>query len=107
MKALVKPRKPMVLVLAGGNMEAFRPSVVVYSDYVSARVASGVVDVQAGELPDSATDADYLKFYKESDGNEDLARDSFVESLKTPEQLEAEAEAKKAAEEAAKKGAKK
>lgn len=66
MKTLVKPTKPFMLMLEGGNMEPLRPSLVVQSAFMQSKIAAGEVEVLMSEVPDEVTDADFLKTYKET-----------------------------------------
>lgn len=66
------------------DIRSTRPTVVVSTSFVQNRIALGQIKVLA-ELPEEATDEDWVKFLEESDGDVDLARESFVSSFGDPE----------------------
>ena len=92
MKSLVKPTSSIMLLLAGGEIvHSDRPSVVTVTDFVSSRIASGVLETVASGLPDTATDAQFMAYRKACRTNgkvdEPLALASFLSSFSKPETL--------------------
>lgn len=78
MKCIVKPSTPHMLVLDFGEVvHPTRPSVVTYTAYVQSRVASGQLTLVAAKIDDSMTDDQFRKFFRESNGDEELAVQSF------------------------------
>jgi hypothetical protein len=80
MKALVitKDSATRLNTTLGEVIDAFRPSVVTVTEFVKTLAMSRCIEPLGGELPDSATDAEFEKFWKESDKNVDLAISSFL-----------------------------
>lgn len=58
-----------------------RPAVVDRSHFFDARIAIGQIQVLHPELKDSATDEEFKKYLKESDGDIDLAVESFLSAF--------------------------
>ncbi|MDR3436429.1 hypothetical protein [Telmatospirillum sp.] len=55
-----------------------RPAVVEMGHFFQARAAMGQIRLVAGELKDTATDLEFLKFWRESAGDRELAIESFL-----------------------------
>lgn len=62
----------------GEVIEAFRPSVVSVTEFVTALVMKRVLKPTGGPLKDTATDEEFAQFYLDSDKNVDLAVSSFM-----------------------------
>jgi len=62
-----------------------RPAVVRESNFINARVSLGQIKILNAELPDSATDEDFVKYWNDSGHDEDLAVASYVDSFSEPE----------------------
>lgn len=80
MKLLVETTGPFMLVDYGHGaveIQAHRPSVVENSSFVNARTLVGQIRL-ISQVKDEATDAEFEKFLKDSDGKMDLAVDSFL-----------------------------
>lgn len=71
--------------MGGAVIRSHRPCVVSQSHFVSAHAAAGRIRV-LGNVNDEATDAEFAKYVKESDGDLQLAIESFMASfaLDTP-----------------------
>lgn len=95
-KMIAKPRTPFMLILDGGEtLEDYRPSVVTPSDYLLTFQMKGSIEVLAPEIPEEATDAEFLKFWLDSDRNDQLAVEAFVGKWsKSEEQRAAEEQAR-------------
>lgn len=80
MKAIVVTQDKCTRInpINGEIIEAFRPSVVTLSEFVSNLVMKRVLKPVGGPLKDTATDAEFVKFYIDSDQKEDLAVSSFM-----------------------------
>lgn len=63
------------------EIDADRPTVVVRTNFVSARAALGQLEILSTDIRDDATDAEFVEFLKGSDGNVILAVASFVDSF--------------------------
>lgn len=88
MKCLLKPTTPFMLMLEKGEVvEAHRPSVVSVTATVQTRLASGKLKLIAPDLPDTANDADFLKFWREAGRDEALAIDSYLSQFKLKEEV--------------------
>jgi hypothetical protein len=66
-----------------------RPTVVEATDFVNARAAVGQIRV-IGDAPDDANDVDFLKFFKDSDGDAELAMESYKSTFTTGGEVEEE-----------------
>jgi hypothetical protein len=77
-KVLVETKGNFMLmdVITGAEIEAHRPCVVVRSSFIAARSAIGQIKVLA-ELKVEATDAELVKYINESEGDMELAIESF------------------------------
>lgn len=119
-KHIVMPPKPSFLVTPEGQkIEAFRPTVIVKSSFISSMIAQGKLKLSSDvELSDEATDEKFKKLFfdpdliKEADGNEKkrikLSVDLFVKEFsltnledESKELAEKQAAAKEAADKAA------
>lgn len=67
--------------IAGEVIEAFRPSVVTITEFVNSLVMKRLVKPVGFELPDTATDVEFEKFFIDSDKNVDLAIDSYLSKI--------------------------
>lgn len=89
----------------GDELAHNRPSVVRNSNFVQSFTAAGKVKVHANDVLDTATDQDFQAFWKESEGDSDLAVSAFLskfsasaaEADATDAELAAQAAAQKAA----------
>lgn len=63
------------------EIEPGRPYVVPQCTFIDTFAALGRVSVLKTDLPDSATDKDWEGFWTESEGNLDLAIDSFMSTF--------------------------
>lgn len=96
-KVIVKPLKGTGLLNTNGDwLSHMRPSVTILSALLQQRIGSKEFRVVASELRDEATDAEFLKTLKESDGNERLAIESF-ESQFSEDAMKSETEEAKTA----------
>jgi hypothetical protein len=68
----------------GVDVKRLRPTVIERSSFVEVQCANGQLRVLA-ELPDEATDAEFAKFWEESEGDEELAIESFKATFTTVE----------------------
>lgn len=109
MKAIVETTKPIMLVdpYSGDLVEPDRPYVVAFTQFIQSRIGSGELRVLKGGLPETASDAEFAKFFKDSDGKADLAVEAFASGLEGEKEAEPAPEPKPAAKPAARKAAKK
>ncbi len=100
MQNLVETTGEFMLVDPGtGNEIAHnRPSVCGATHFVASRVALGQVTVLSNQIPNDLTDKDFAKFWSESNGDKDLAVQSFLASFgpkeedqEAPKEIEKEA----------------
>jgi len=84
MKTIVKTTGAFMLSdrYTGDQVNPFRPSVVSNSPFIEQRIAAGQLKVLEGNLPLTATDADFAEFWKE---NKESAVDAFLSTLSEPE----------------------
>lgn len=61
----------------GQSIQAVRPSVVPRSRFVDARIALSQI-VKVADVPDDATDEEFASFWRDSDGDRELAIASFL-----------------------------
>lgn len=74
-------------VTTGQNLQSIRPSVIVRSGFIDARIAINQI-VKVADLPDEATDEDFASFWTES-GDRELAIASFLSKFEpAPEKPE-------------------
>lgn len=59
------------------SLQAVRPSVISRSSFVDARIALGQI-VKVADVSDEASDGEFAAFWRDSDGNRDLAVASFL-----------------------------
>lgn len=80
MKAIIKTLDTGTRLNSIDNevIEPHRPSVVTVTEFVKSLVTEGKLEPLGGPLKDTATDAEFEKFYSEADKNTDLAVDSFM-----------------------------
>lgn len=91
MKLLVQTTGKFMLIdsITGNPIEHNRPSVVEPSGFIQHR--SMIQQVKhIADLSDEATDAEFHKYWKESEGDKDLAIASFVEKFGVKSQSEAD-----------------
>lgn len=84
MKALIKTLDGACRIQPTNSevLEPFRPSVVTITDFIKTLGMTGKIkDVGGGPLPDTATDAEFAKFFTDSDRDEDLAVSSFMSKV--------------------------
>ena len=96
MKLLVKSTGPHYYQdpQTGDSMEHNRPSVVRKSEFVMTLIGSGKLALISAEVADTATDADFVAFYNDSDKKEDLAVTAFLSKHTFTPEAEAETETK-------------
>lgn len=94
MKAIVitKDSCTRLNTIKGEVIEAFRPSVVTVTELVKTLAMNQNIEPVGRPLPDFASDAEFLKFYTDSDRNVDLAIDSYLQSISEKEDLDARAD---------------
>jgi hypothetical protein len=80
MKLLVETVGQFMLVDGLQEIQATRPSVISPSHFFSERVSRNQINVLA-ELKDEATDLEFKKFLAESNGDMDLAVESFLSTF--------------------------
>jgi hypothetical protein len=61
----------------GQTLNANRPSVVSRSSFIDSRIALSQI-VKVADVPDEVTDMDFENFWRDSDGDRDLAVASFL-----------------------------
>ena len=95
MKSLLKTTSPIHLVdpCNGQEIHWNRPTVVVHTSFIDSRMSAGDLKLINAEVPDEATDEDFLKFWKDSERDEELAVASFVSSFQEQEKEVAEPKA--------------
>lgn len=92
MKLLVTTKNVLLLGINGDVYEPDRPTLVSNDMFCQSKVAAGVVQVLKADLPEAATDAEWLKFYRESNKDFDLAYDAFLSKYEAEAELKAEVE---------------
>jgi uncharacterized protein YfeS len=82
MKYLVETTGEFMLSdrLAEQEVAAERPSVVIMSNFMSLRVGLNQIKI-LGKVSDKATDDEFLKFWRESEGDSALAVESFISAF--------------------------
>jgi hypothetical protein len=70
--------------LSGDLVSAHRPSVVSRTSFITARLAIGQLAILT-EVPDAAKDEEFAKHWKESDGDMELAVQSFISTFEQAE----------------------
>lgn len=68
-----------------GTIHRLRPTVVTNSDFVQRQVAVKQCRILATDLPDEATDKEFVAFWIESGKDKELAIESFKASFLTEE----------------------
>lgn len=58
-----------------------RPTVVTNTPFVKEHISDGRFDLLASKLPDEASDEEFAEYFKESEGDKELAVESFVASF--------------------------
>lgn len=74
--------KRMLLTPYGETVYGNRPSVATFTEYLKAQIAESQVEILAKGLPMEATDDGFLEFYREAEGDIDLAIDSYCSTFK-------------------------
>ena len=79
LKILAETRGPFQLsdIALGQLLPAHRPGVIISSNFVQTRIGANQIKV-LGEVKAEATDADFVSYLKEADGDHQLAIDSFL-----------------------------
>jgi hypothetical protein len=87
MKLLVETTSSISLIDSntGAHIRHNRPCVVPPSQFLTSRAMAGQVRVLKDSLPDAASDVEFAQFWKECEGDQALAVDSFLSSLQPPE----------------------
>lgn len=65
----------------GQEVQHNRPSVVVVTGFIEVKIAQGDLKVLSPELREEATDAEFAKYWKDSDRKAELAVASFVSAF--------------------------
>lgn len=80
MKLLVETTGPFLLVQTTTGMEVpyNRPCVILADGWFQNQVALGQVKTLSNPLPENETDADFLGYWKECDGDREMAVQSFL-----------------------------
>ena len=83
MKAIVKTKPGTMLLEVSHSQEVpdGRPAVVLLTYFIHQHIGFGSLKSLAGDLPDEASDAEFAEFWKECDGNEELAVQSYMSKL--------------------------
>lgn len=108
-KLIVETTGAFMLTLVGGNIEAFRPSVVENSERLQQHISEKRVKVLVPDVDESATDESFAEFYRDHDKDKEAAIENFLNSLSGEPEAEAPKKTtatKTAAKPAATKGAK-
>jgi hypothetical protein len=95
MKSLVETTTDIFLIdpLSGDELAWNRPSLIRWTSFVDTRTGLGQIKVLKAGIPDKFTDADFLKFWNDSDQKPELAIASFLAHVEVEVEAEAEAEA--------------
>ena len=85
MKYLVETTGQFILHDAahGQVIEGHRPSVVTMTDWLNARLGHGQLRIVLPDLPDTATDEEFVGYWKEAGGNKEFAVASYRSSFDT------------------------
>ena len=96
MKAIVKTTGNFGLydLGAGQDIEAGRPAVVTVTPFINMRMGLGQISTIQGDISEEANDVAFQKFLAETEGDQELAIQSYIASLPVNE-AEAETEAPK------------
>lgn len=80
MKHLVETTGNFMLLDLGSAQEidAFRPTVVRLTEWMGVRISKGELKVVAADLKDEATDAEFVTYMKEMNGDAEAAVASFL-----------------------------
>src|SRR4028119_331486 len=79
MKMIAKPKdgKFELLLEKGEYLYSNRPSVVTMTEFMNLQILKGLITVVEKDLPDHATDAEFEKFFNDSDKDEAMAAQNF------------------------------
>lgn len=66
----------------GQDISAFRPTVVARTGFVTQRLGLGQLEILLNDLPDVATDADFVKYLDEAKGDVTKAVEDFDLAMK-------------------------
>ena len=93
MKALVRTTGDFSLYFMNDDNDVAqknRPSIVPVNHFFNQRLGLNQLKVLKSDLPDEAKDADFAKYLEDTDGDAELALDSYLSTLgeKEPEQSE-------------------
>lgn len=80
MKVLCETTGQFGLHHDGQSIEANRPAVIDMTEFFGARAAIGQIRT-LGTLRDEATNKEWLQYWKESDGDRELAVESFLSAF--------------------------
>lgn len=72
----------------GQLVPAHRPAVVEFSNLLQSRAVKGEILVVSNRLKTEATDAEFAKFWSESEGDRELAISSFLSAYGANEEAE-------------------
>ena len=79
-KFLVETTGKFMLMGEWGEIPSQRPAVIKEHAFVQERIVSNQIKV-LGKLKDEATDADFLTYWKEAEGDAALAVESFLSAF--------------------------
>jgi hypothetical protein len=83
MKAIVKvkPNTHLLDITYNQTVTDDRPAVVSLTYFIHQYIGFGSLKPLAGDLPDTASDVDFAEFWKNSNGDEELAIQSYLSHL--------------------------
>ena len=87
MKLLVKTKNILLLGMNGDVYEPHRPTLVRNDAFCQAKIAAGVVQVLHGNIPEEATDAEWLNYFLEADQDLELAFPAFLAKFEAPDDI--------------------
>lgn len=97
-KLLVETKGPFFLMGSrldlADRVQHERPCVVLATSYIETKAAEGVLLIIRNDLPQEANDVDWAAHYAECEGDLELAIESYLSTLPSPAEPEAEPEAK-------------
>ena len=77
----VKPNSHLLDITHNQVVTDERPCVVLMTYFIHQHIGFGTLKPLVGDLPDEASDVEFAKFWKDSDGNENLAIESYLSYL--------------------------
>lgn len=83
MKHIVQATQPIVLMDPNnGQIVEQKPSLITHTQFIAVRIGLGEIKILVADVPDEATNEEFQKFIVDSEGNHDLAIDSFMSQYK-------------------------